>query len=148
MSDPFRSHRRPHRPSKAVRTLLSAALLALLAVAAVIACTTVNQGAPEPPFIAFEMPDGIHLINSDGSGERKLAGTRPGDHNPRWSPDGRKILLWNDRDAGGDIHVLDVESGRRRALTSDSEGSNEHPAWSPDGELIAFERTFGGATHI
>jgi hypothetical protein len=53
---------------------------------------------------------------------------------------GRRFLLWNDRDAGGDIHVLDVESGRRRALTNDTDGSNEYAVWSPDGELIQERR--------
>lgn len=55
-----------------------------------------------------------------------------GDDEPPRSPDGR-FLLVRDR---GEILVVDKDTGVRRAIAS-----GDRPAWSPDGQWIAFTRT-------
>jgi eukaryotic-like serine/threonine-protein kinase len=55
---------------------------------------------------------------------------------PSFSPDGTRIAVTQ----GGDVWVLDVNSGTRTQMTAtpDPEGS---PVWSADGSRIAFRRT-------
>jgi Tol biopolymer transport system component/DNA-binding winged helix-turn-helix (wHTH) protein len=65
--------------------------------------------------------------------------------NPHLSPDGTKIVYqWdgrrNEADAANwDIYLLPVEGGEPQRLTTDP-ATEFAPAWSPDGERIAFLR--------
>ncbi len=108
--------------------------------------------APAPAgLIAFETPAGIHLINADGTGLRRLPGTKPLDQNPRWSPDGARIVFWTNAESSGEIYVVDADGSNRRRLTKDNPGyapSDQYPTWSPDGRLIAFESRRSGEWHI
>lgn len=84
----------------------------------------------------------IHVIGSDGSGERRL--TMAGAYNtaPRFGPNGRIVFTGMD-DFVNDIFVVDMEGNIAR-LTQD-QGSNKDPSWSPDGRHVVFlsKRTGG-----
>jgi TolB protein len=111
-----------------------------------------KPAVPADQEIAFETPSGIYLIGVDGRGLRQLPGTRPGDQNPDWSPDGRRLVFWNGRGWHGRLYVSDVLGHNRRLLTRPGAAgygpSDQYPAWSPDGRLIAFESFRAGAWHI
>lgn len=111
-----------------------------------------TRPVPTDQEIAFETPSGIYLIGADGRGLRRLPGTRPGDQNPDWSPDGRRLVFWNGRGWHGRLYVSDVLGHSRRLLTRPGAPgygpSDQYPAWSPDGRLIAFESFRAGAWHI
>ncbi len=67
---------------------------------------------------------------------------------PRFSPDGRKIAFL--RLANGpysDLGVLDLQSGKARALTG-QDALTLSPAWSPDGRSIYFASSRGGTLNI
>jgi TolB protein len=107
-------------------------------------------GGPGEPrgLLAFETPEGIHFINIDGSHMRRMPGTRPGDQNPHWSPDGRKLVFWYEHAQRGDIYVANADGSGRSRRTSDPYRSHEYPAWSPDGRSIAFEVGRRGERHV
>jgi hypothetical protein len=59
-------------------------------------------------------------------------------YSPRFSPDGSRIAysMWSE---GGnrEIHVLDLETGESRAVTSDR-GIDAAPVWDPEGRYLYF----------
>lgn len=114
------------------RPIVLAVALAALAVSAAAA-----RGTP-PRLIAYEAPDGIHLVAADGSGDRRIPGTLRGDQNPAWSPDGTRLaVVAAPGSTLGVITVIDVRTGRRDALAVASRA--ELPAWSHDGSTIVFD---------
>lgn len=56
---------------------------------------------------------------------------------PSWAPDSSAIAYVSDSTGNADIWRLDLESGEALNLTQ-NEAKNHSPAWSPDGEWIAF----------
>ena len=71
---------------------------------------------------------------------------------PAFSPDARQIaFFWDGEDKGnGDLYVQRVGGDRPLRLTNSGSGFQRFPAWSPDGNSIAFLRCDdnGGAALI
>ncbi len=57
---------------------------------------------------------------------------------PSLSPDGRSILYVTDEGKGDDIYLLRIGGSNPQNLTSDSPNRDTMPAYSPDGNRIAF----------
>lgn len=62
---------------------------------------------------------------------------------PRFSPDGRSVLLSSTRGADANIYIVDLASRRERQLTSGG-GLDVSPCFSPDGSQVVFNSDRGG----
>lgn len=60
-----------------------------------------------------------------------------------WSPDGRRAVLVERRDAST-LDLVVVDAVRGRELGRLTGGIHEHPAWSPDGRWIVYSGTHDG----
>lgn len=80
-------------------------------------------------------------MNADGSGLRQLTFPSHGldaMDSFSWSPDGRSIAATRFLSSKSQIFLIDLaRSGPPRALTSPEEGAFD-PAWSPDGQFLAY----------
>ena len=125
-----------------VATVVLAAVLSRGEPAGVAAA----QASGDARLLAYEAVDGIHLIRADGHGDYLLKTSIPGDGNPRWSPDGRYLVVWR-TDRQSDLFLLDVMHGRRQRLTN-TPPNDEYPTWSADGNSIIFESDDSGGWRL
>jgi TolB protein len=101
-----------------------------------IAFTSERSGSPQ-----------IYVVNADGSGLRRISSESYADR-ATWSPPPLNEIAFTAKTGPGfDIKILNIASGETRQITF-GEGSNESPAWSPNGRHLAFMSTRAGRSQI
>jgi Tol biopolymer transport system component len=90
----------------------------------------------------------LYVVDVTGEHFQQLTDDKYADLHPSWSPDGQYIAIATDRGEATDfdklvfgnfrIALYDVGRGDVQILPYQDEGKNINPAWSPDGDAIAF----------
>jgi TolB protein len=89
----------------------------------------------------------IYIVGVDGTGLQRITSESYCDR-PTWSPAPYNEIAYASRTGPGyDIKIYDVAGGTIRQLTS-GEGSNESPAFAPNGRHLAFTSTRAGRAQI
>jgi dipeptidyl aminopeptidase/acylaminoacyl peptidase len=86
----------------------------------------------------------IATVNADGTNSRRgVIDSGPGDVDPAWSPDGRRLAFTSFRDGNEEVYVWDAETGGQTRVTFNPARDHD-PTWSPDGTRLAFAREENG----
>jgi TolB protein len=101
-----------------------------------LAFTSDRSGSPQ-----------IYMVGAEGAGLRRVT-TESYCDRPTWSPAPFNEIAYASRTGPGyDIKIYDIAQGTIRQITS-GEGSNESPAFAPNGRHLAFTSTRNGKAHI
>ncbi len=114
--------------------------------------------SPDGNTLAFTRHQGatifLFLRSADGKDERRLTKREAPEYDACWSPDGKRLAFAYDNAMPnqGDIEVysigVDGEGLQPVAVSPGKLTHEEWPAWSPDGELLAFSSTREGNQEI
>ena len=89
----------------------------------------------------------VYVMEADGLNQRQITHDTGADR-ATWSPAPLNEIAYSATTGPGqDIKVYEVSTGRTRQLTN-GEGSNESPAFAPNGRHIAFTSTRAGKEQI
>lgn len=101
--------------------------------------------SPDSQWIAFNATHGrrsaLYIMTAAGKGRRQLKAGVSTSAGCTWSPNGKQIAFaaGNEFEVGVNIYVIDIDGNNLRKLTGVGGMSlATHPAWSPDGEWIAY----------
>ena len=125
---------------------------------AVAVATTLGGGTGQVVFASTRsgIPQ-LYLVNADGTDLTQLTIMDKGACQPSWSPDGLQLVFISPCVGRGDLfetiynesslYIINSDGTGLKQLTP-APGSDFEPAWSPDGEQIAFTSVRGGFRQI
>lgn len=90
----------------------------------------------------------LYLISADGEqGPIRLTQHEAPDFSPVWSPDGRHVAFTSWRSGNKDIFIMSLDAASDSAVqnvTGTPDLFEDNPAFSPDGDLLAFSEDSTG----
>jgi len=89
----------------------------------------------------------VQMINLETGSRQALGNVDSMSASPRFSPDGRKIVMSVQQGGNADIVTMDLASKAQRSITNGM-AIDTSPTYSPDGSQIAFESDRGGSQQV
>ena len=89
----------------------------------------------------------VQVINLETGSRRVVGDFEDMSSSPRFSPDGRRLLIALQDGGNSNIHVMDINSKTTTRLTNSS-SIDTSPSYSADGSQIVFESDRGGKQQI
>lgn len=90
--------------------------------------------------IVYRSAYGLRCYNRNSQLSARLT-SKPADCQPAVNPNGREIALMStDEQGAARLYLIQADGSKRKEITP-HRGSFAHPAWSPDGELLLYDRT-------
>ena len=98
--------------------------------------------SPDGRMLAFDLLGDIYTMPIIGGTPTRIADGLAFEHQPRFSPDGRRIAFTSDRGGGDNIWVMNADGSDKRQVTKEDFRLLNQPSWSPDGRFIAAKKHF------
>lgn len=99
--------------------------------------------SPDGKTIAFELLGDIYTMPATGGTATRITSGPGFDSQPRWSPDGKRIVFLSDRSGAENVWLMDPDGTKSKALTKGTNNLYASPEWTPDGNYIVVSRTSG-----
>lgn len=98
--------------------------------------------------IVFDFMGDLYELPLAGGKARQLTRGMGFDAQPRFSPDGKKIVFVSDRSGGENVWILDMETGEATQRTKGNNYRFQSPVYTPDGNyIIAARAGIRGGVH-
>src|SRR5881396_3862048 len=99
--------------------------------------------SPDGRTIVFELLGDLYTMPIAGGAATRITSGPGFDSQPRWSPDGKRIVFLSDRSGAENIWLCDPDGSHSKALTKGTNNLHASPEWTPDGNYIVVSRTSG-----
>jgi Tol biopolymer transport system component len=91
----------------------------------------------------------LRLLDSNGKFIKRLTDLQDNTQftAPRWSPDGKRVIISGWRQGSRDLFMLDTDTWQTRPLWKD-DAVDVHPVWTPDGKYVVFGSDRSGVYNL
>jgi len=96
--------------------------------------------SPDGRTIVFELLGDLYTMPATGGAATRITSGPGFDSQPRWSPDGKRIVFLSDRNGAENVWLSDADGSHSKALTKGSTNLYASPEWTPDGNYIVVSR--------
>ncbi|MFL6274907.1 MAG: amidohydrolase family protein [Blastocatellia bacterium] len=97
--------------------------------------------APDGKTIVFDLLGDIYTVAVAGGEARRIIGDISFESQPRFSPDGSKIVYLSDHSGAENVWVADANGASPKAITKGRNQSFVSPSWTADGQYIIVSRS-------
>jgi Tol biopolymer transport system component len=99
--------------------------------------------SPDGKQILFELLGDLYMVPIGGGDAKRITDGMAFDTQPRYSPDGSKIVFISDRSGADNLWISNADGSEPRAITKDKTQTFRSPEWTPDGNYIIASRLSG-----
>jgi len=104
--------------------------------------------SPDGQTIIFDLLGDLYTLPIAGGEARRIIGGMSFESQPKFSPDGKKIVFISDRSGAENVWIADPDGLNPKAITKGRNLEYVSPSWTPDSEYILVSRTADGiSTH-
>ncbi len=105
--------------------------------------TTLSEGtwisvdvSPDGRTVILDYLGDLYLLPIDGGRAERLTEGMAHDRQPRFSPDGERVVFVSDRSGGENVWIISVDRTDTTQVTQGNENQYLSPEWSPDGDYV------------
>jgi len=99
--------------------------------------------SPDGKTIVFELLGDLYTMPVAGGTATRITSGPAFDSQPRWSPDGKRIVFLSDLSGAENVWLCDPDGSHKKALTKGTNNLFASPEWTPEGNYIVVSRTSG-----
>ena len=104
--------------------------------------------SPDGKMLVFDLLGDIYTLPIEGGMAKAIRKGHSLDVQPRFSPDGKKILFTSDASGGDNIWVMDVNGNNAKSITKENFRLLNNAVWSPDGNYIIAKKHFSSTRSL
>ena len=98
--------------------------------------------SPDGKTVVFDLVGDIYMMPITGGTAKVILAGAAYEHQPRFSPDGKRIAFTSDRDGLTNIWTARIDGTDLRQISKEKERDVANPAWTPDGQYLVARKHF------
>ncbi|HMA42561.1 MAG TPA: amidohydrolase family protein [Gemmatimonadales bacterium] len=99
--------------------------------------------SPDGSGVVFELLGDLYTMPIAGGTATRITSGPSFDSQPRYSPDGKRLVFLSDRSGSEQIWTCNADGSNPKELTKGGSNLYASPEWTPDGNYIVASRTTG-----
>ncbi|KOF03193.1 amidohydrolase [Roseivirga seohaensis subsp. aquiponti] len=101
--------------------------------------------SPDGKTIVFDFLGDLYTIPISGGNATQITKGMQFDSQPRFSPDGKKVIFISDESGGENVWTYDFATDKKNQVTKGNSNAYQSPEWTPDGKYMIASK--GGGSH-
>jgi len=104
--------------------------------------------SPDGQTLVFDLLGDLYTLPVGGGEAQALTHSIAWEMQPRFSPDGTRIVFMSDAGGGDNAWIMDADGSDAQAVTDEDFRLVNNPVWHPDGDYIAVRKHFTGTRSL